>query len=98
MKTLQEAAQTALDVQNACNLSGVVHSFSEVMRVLNEESRKGAGNGFGTNWTNEHPICRLFIEQIAHLNGCAVRDTAKSDYFKAYRECEAVAKGEAVAV
>jgi hypothetical protein len=38
--TYQELAQQSLDVQNVCNLSGVVHSFSEAMDVLWTEARQ----------------------------------------------------------
>lgn len=84
--TLKEAAQMAIDVQSACNLSGVIHSFSEVMNVLWEEAHK---LGKGTDWVNEHPICRLFAEQIAHL-------TNKTDYYKASDICEKIVAGETI--
>lgn len=85
MKTLEETGgltandyQNALDVQSACNLSGVVHSFSEVIeRVWNEAHRLGKG----TAWVNSHPICRLYAEQIAHLTG-------ETDYFDASKICQ----------
>ena len=88
MKTLQDAAEAAIAVQSACNLSGVVHSFHEAMNILNDEAHK---TGKGTDWTNNHPICRLFAEQISHL-------TRNTDYYDASRECEKLAQGEAVAV
>ena len=56
----------ALDVQDACNLSGVVNSFAtEVMPALWEESRK---RNEGTAWINHHPIVTLFIDKLASLN------------------------------
>lgn len=65
--TYQEAAQMALDVQDASNLSGVVHSFSEqVMPALWEEAHK---RGEGTAWVNHHPIATLFIDKLVSLNG-----------------------------
>jgi hypothetical protein len=67
----------ALMVQSACNLSGVVHSFSEILSSLVKESQE---QGKGTDWVNTHPICVLFAEQITHL--------AKGDYFDAYKVCE----------
>jgi hypothetical protein len=42
--TLQEAAKEALQVQDACNLSGVVKSFARVVDALWEEAQ-GAGQG-----------------------------------------------------
>lgn len=58
--------QTALDVQNACNLSGIVHSLSRMMDEIWTEARE---NGKGTDYVNTHPICRLFAEQIIFLTG-----------------------------
>ena len=55
--------QMALDVQCACNLSGVVFSFVEAMRAICDEA---ALQGKGTDWKNEHPICVLFATQIGH--------------------------------
>jgi hypothetical protein len=69
--------QDALMVQSACNLSGVVHSFSETLSKIWDEARE---TGKDTDWVNKHPICTLFAEQIAHL--------AKGDYFEAYKVCE----------
>jgi hypothetical protein len=69
--------QDALTVQNACNLSGVVHSFSESLSKLWDEARE---TGKDTDWVNTHPICILFAEQIKHL--------AEGDYFDACKICE----------
>jgi len=68
----------AIDVQSACNLSGVVFSFSRVMNKICKEAEK---NKHGTDWKNNHPICRLFAEQIYHL-------TREKDYFEAHNECD----------
>jgi len=62
--TMKEAAQMALDVQDACNLSGVVHSFSRVMSFLSDEANR---TGKGTDWKNTHPIAVLFADKIASL-------------------------------
>jgi hypothetical protein len=56
--TIQEAARVALDCQDACNLSGVLASFKEVVHeVLWPEARR---LGKGTEWVNQHPVCTLF--------------------------------------
>jgi hypothetical protein len=62
--TMKEAAQMALDVQDACNLSGVVHGFSRVMTFLSDEANR---TGKGTEWKNHHPIAALFSSKIASL-------------------------------
>jgi hypothetical protein len=64
--TYQELAQQSLDVQDASNLSGVVHSFSKAMDVLWAEARL---HGHGTAWINHHPIVTLFVDKLASLNG-----------------------------
>ena len=74
----QKDYQDALTVQSACNLSGVVHSFSEILSRLVKEAQE---KGEGTDWVNQHPICVLFAEQIQHLA------RGKTDYFKAYEIC-----------
>jgi hypothetical protein len=64
--TIQEAAQTSLDVQNAVNLSGVLQSFREiVMDVLWPGARR---RGKGTDWVNQHPICTLFLDKLSDLD------------------------------
>jgi hypothetical protein len=85
--TYKEAAQTALQVQNAVNLSGVVKTFAEVTSVLWDEARKF---NMATDWVNSHPICTLFIEVIAGLNG--YHDTGNTtQYLAALREVRAIA-------
>lgn len=49
--------QAALDVQTACNLSGVLHSFVAMVQRIPPSERQG------------HPICRLFAEQVMYLSG-----------------------------
>lgn len=64
MKSLKQLAQDALDVQDACNLSGVVHGFSRFMTELNE-----ALPNLGTDRRNNHPLVRLWVDKLAHLSG-----------------------------
>ncbi len=88
--TLRDAAQTALDVQNACNLSGVLASFTEIVHeVIWPEARR---LGHGTEWVNEHPICTLFLSKLGSLN----RGYYECDFMHASDACEALARGEAV--
>lgn len=78
--TLKEMAQSALDVQTACNLSGVARSFAEVMSAL-----RASADCTGTEWANTHPVARLYAEQIAHLSGAGPGDP--STYSAAYDKC-----------
>jgi len=73
--------QKALLVQDACNLSGVIHSFSEIVSRIWEEAHT---KGQGTEYVNTHPICKLYADKIADL--ARVRDV--SAYVQAYKECE----------
>ena len=75
--------QNALFAQSACNLSGIVHSFSDIFGRIREEADK---QGQGTDFINQHPICVLFAEQIKHLT------LGTHDYFNAHKICTDKAK------
>jgi len=64
MKTLSQLAQDALNVQDACNLSGVVHGFSRAMTELREALPQA-----GTDEINNHPISVMWASKIASLTG-----------------------------
>ena len=76
--------QNALSSQSACNLSGIVRSFSDILSKIWDEARE---KGEGTDWVNNHPISVLFAEQITHL-----ANAGKRNYFEAYKIC--TKKGE----
>jgi hypothetical protein len=61
-RTLKELAQEALNVQDACNLSGVAHGFARCMSDLMDLVP-------GTDARNNHAIARLWADKIAHLTG-----------------------------
>ena len=56
--------RTVLDVQNACNLSGVVFAFADIMQRLCNEGFK---NGYGTKWKNTHLTVQLLCDKLADL-------------------------------
>ena len=65
--TIQQAAKTALLCQDACNLSGVLASFHNiVMDVIWPEALR---LGKGTEWVTSHPIVALFLSKLVDLNG-----------------------------
>jgi hypothetical protein len=78
--TMKDAAQLAIDIQGASNLSGVVHSFSRVMTVLWAEANR---QGKGTDWVNRHPIAVLLADKVRSLTG--------DDFASAWDECERLA-------
>jgi hypothetical protein len=61
--TLKQMAKLSLDIQNACNLSGVVHSFSLVCSSLRRLPETE-----GTQATNQHPVVTLFLSKLCSLN------------------------------
>jgi hypothetical protein len=66
----------ALLSQGACNLSGLAHSLSKAMEMIWEEARE---QGEGTDYVNNHPIVRLYMEQMSFL--------CRADYSESYRVC-----------
>jgi hypothetical protein len=84
MKTIRDIAQSALDVQNASNLSGVVHSFSKLMTLLGEQ-------GLNSEEKNRHPAVILYSNKIASLCGSESGAEFARAYEWAMREIE---KGE----
>lgn len=61
-RTLAQLASEALAVQDACNLSGVVHGFSRAVTRLRELLPRA-----GTAEINKHPICILWSSKVADL-------------------------------
>ena len=78
-RSLAELHREALQVQDAVNLSGVVHSFSRTMHRLRE-----LVPGKDTEFYNRHPIAILFSSKIADLTGS---DSVTASNH-AYDECE----------
>lgn len=92
MRTMQQLAQEALDVQDACNLSGVVLGFG---RSITELRQHLTGTpGFCTDALNQHPICKLWASKIADLSRVEYGAMAFGD---AYDACRRMAAGENVA-
>ena len=80
-KRLKKAAQDALAVQDACNLSGVVNAFSRAMTTIRENTN-------GTEEANHHPIAVLFADKIMDMVG-------RPELFescKAYDACKELAE------
>lgn len=87
--TIQEAAQRALDIQDACNLSAVVHEFDEVIGAVWDEAHRLKQ---GTGWVNHHPICIAFVDKMAHLQHL---DRDEKGYNDAYQQVVKIARGQA---
>ena len=54
--------RNARDVQNACNMSGVLIAFLEAVRDLRECGCSG-------DEINSHPITRAYADKVASLSG-----------------------------
>lgn len=65
--------QKALDVQSACNLTGVLHSMLDAAQKVRAE---------GGTW--DHPVLRLYAEQVSFLTG----GSSMESYQQAYKQCE----------
>lgn len=80
-KTIQQLAQDALDVQNACNLCGVAQSFARAMIDLGEFCN-------GTKERNEHGC-----KKLAYLSGRSSPYTITEDC-KTFDTLEGLSRGE----
>jgi hypothetical protein len=80
MANWTELAKNALAVQSACNLSGVVHSFSRDVTKVRENLREEGKES--TEGVNEHPVCVLYAAEIAWLTSGTLY--AADSYEKAY--------------
>ena len=69
---MQNLLVEAYQCQDACNLSGVVHSFSRAMTELREICPD-----LGTQFYNEHPIAILYASKIHSL---AIRTNAAESH------------------
>ena len=75
-ENLKREYEMALLSQGACNLSGLVHSLAEAMELIWEEATE---QGQGTDYVNNHPIVRLYMEQMSFL--------CRADYSASYKTC-----------
>ncbi len=85
--TYQQAAQQALDIQDACNLSGVAFAFAKAVQAVCDESHKLASAG--TDWRNTNPVITMHLLKMAEMNGCG--STLDAAYDRAEMECRMIA-------
>lgn len=65
--TLEGLAAEALQIQDACNLSGLAIRFAVVVVELRECLRSETG-GVNTDDVNQHPIVTMWLAKMADLN------------------------------
>jgi hypothetical protein len=73
---LRRGYEMALLSQGACNLSGLAHSLAYAVELIWHEANE---QGQGTDYVNNHPIVRLYVEQMSFL--------CRADYSASYRTC-----------
>jgi hypothetical protein len=86
-RTMLDLVKNAVGVQDACNLSGVVHSFSRDISRLRELLQ---GAHFSTDQLNRHPVCVLYAAKIASLTKY---DYGTVAFSRAYDWCRYVMDG-----
>lgn len=84
---MRKAAKDAIEVQNACNLSGVIRSFADILS--NTLWPYASEFNHGTQWVNQHCISRAFSDKIASLSGTQNDSNA---VYAAFDECEKLAR------
>ncbi len=90
-RSMQDLVKNALGVQDACNLSGVVHDFSRDISRLRAllEAQAEHGQRFSTDRVNRHPVCVLYSSKIAALSGSEV----PINFVTAYDWCKKASEG-----
>jgi hypothetical protein len=86
--TYEEAARTAIGVQDAVNLSGVAHSLAEAVSAIWDEAHR---QGQSTEWVNAHPVVTLFLDKLADLNNVGLQCPQIG---QAYDEVRKIAAGK----
>lgn len=64
LRFYQKYAQTAIEIQNACNSSGVVTALDKANNCI---QLVGTHLGKGTDWRNTHPIILMLVAKLADL-------------------------------
>lgn len=73
-RTLADLAREALQVQDACNLSGVALGFSRAVSRLRELLESEANGRVSTDRINRHPVCVLWADKLQSLAGAGFSD------------------------
>jgi hypothetical protein len=90
MRTLQQLAQEAIDIQNACNPLGLTKGFARATQEVCD-ARRFNGESADTDQMGRDPIVRLWASKLHDLTGMGSSDT---DVFReAYENCLSIAKG-----
>jgi hypothetical protein len=89
--TIQQAAQSAIDVQDACNVSGVTLSLGNILTgPIYEEMQRFPGRD--SNFRSSHPVTVAFLDKLVSLTRCYDQDFTAST--NAMDACQALAKAK----
>lgn len=83
--TLKQAACDALAVQDASNISGVVHAFSRAMRAVYEDSNHETAK------IRAHPIVLLFMDKLKSMT---LRNPDLAEMSHAFDACGRMMRAE----
>lgn len=83
-RTLTDLAREAIQIQDASNLSGLVHGWSRSVSRLRELLPDN-----GTDVINRHPISQLWAAKLHELAGMGLSDS--DNYGEAYDACKSLA-------
>jgi hypothetical protein len=72
----------ALIAQNACNLSGLVKEWADMLDIIWDEAKR---LGLGTDYVNTHPVNILMADKVLSLTGAY---GSLKEYGNAYAICE----------
>jgi hypothetical protein len=85
-RTLAELAREALTIQNASNLSGLVHGWSRSMTRLRELLPNA-----DTRTINYHPVSKMWASKVHELTCMGFSESVA--FSEALAACEELAKG-----
>ncbi len=74
---LRKEYETALLVKGVSNLSGLVHGLAQAMKFISLEANE---QGRGREYVNNHPIVRVYLQQMKSL--------CTADYAASYKTCK----------
>lgn len=84
-RTLADLARESLQVQNACNLSGVAFGFGRAVVRLRAVLPQAGNDAIA-----RHPVCQLWSDKIASLTGTQFGSLPNG---QTYQEVERLAAG-----
>ncbi len=88
--SIKDAAKDALQVQDACNVSGVVLGFARAMEAVNAERWRleAAGVPTGSDFVRHHPVVILWVNKLEDM---VYSNSSLTRYSRAYEACNRLA-------